>query len=123
MTDNHSEDIFTFTVLTAPVGAVDDTYRAGDEGLSPQSKAGDKVRRVLGLREKDVDVPAKDVRGFLQKQLVPLSSAIAQEAEKVQGGLAVDEISLTLGVGAEGGLSFVAKASAQASVTVTLRRK
>ena len=116
-------DEYTFTV-SAPTATIPatDTYEPGDAELRPDGKVSEAFMRLVGLGQ-DVTVKDKDVRGFLQKQLVPIGSAIAEEAGRVEGGLHVDEISLTLGIGAEGGLSFVAKASAQAAITVVLRRK
>jgi hypothetical protein len=129
MPDENPEEAFTFTISTAPVEAAPpvgvrrDTYRAEEKGLEPHGRRIERAKRVLGLGDpEDVEVKRKDVQSFLKKQLVPLGSEIAKEAGQVKGGLVVDEISLTLGIGAEGGLSFVAKASAQAAITVTLRR-
>jgi hypothetical protein len=122
-TDSGDQDQkFSFVVTTEPVVLDDDTYEAGDAEVRPDGKRIDTVKQRLGFGERKVGVEKKNVQDFLHKQLVPLGSTIATEAKAMEGGLRVDEISLTIGIGAEGGVSFVAKASAQAAITVTLRR-
>jgi hypothetical protein len=105
----------------AAAAAVADSFEAEDEETKPQGKRIEALKSVFGAGKR-VPVKDSDVRTFLAEQVVPLGDTIAEEAAKTGGGYHVDEITFSLGVTLEGNLFFVAKASAQATVEVTLRK-
>jgi len=60
----------------------------------------------------------------IARQLRDISDAIAPvlEDEQPKQGFGLEKIELTLTIGAEGGVAFVAKGSAEASITLTFNR-
>ncbi len=67
--------------------------------------------------------PTVDPRELAQ-QLRDISDAIAPVVGETQssGGFGLESIEIALTIGAEGGVWFVAKGSAEASITVTFSR-
>jgi hypothetical protein len=57
-------------------------------------------------------------------QLNDIATAVAPivASEQTSGGFGLQSVAITLTVGAEGGVAFVAKGSAEASITLTLGR-
>jgi hypothetical protein len=80
-------------------------------------------RHALFGRGKEVTVSPQQLDGFWKDKVVKLTDTISDAQTSAQPkGFRVDEISFGLAVGAKGGLVFVAEASVEATITVTLRR-
>jgi Trypsin-co-occurring domain 1 len=75
------------------------------------------------LGKRSIDITDSTLHSFIETRVAPLADIFTASAEETARGFEVDSIELSIGVGAEGGLSFVAKASADAHIAVTLRRK
>lgn len=60
----------------------------------------------------------------IAKQLKDIADAVGPVVadERAAGGFGLQTVAITLTVGAEGGVAFVAKGSAEASITLTLGR-
>jgi hypothetical protein len=115
MTEANEPHVFEFTVSTAlTAGAA--AERRASTGASNTSGRG-----VLGSRS--IEITDRTLHSFIETRVVPLADIFTTSAEQAAHGFEIDSIELSIGIGAEGGLSFVAKASADAHIAVTLRRK
>jgi hypothetical protein len=75
-------------------------------------------------RSNKVEISGPQLAGFWKDKVVGLTDTLAEaQAAHATKGFAVDEIAFSLGVGAKGGIFFVAEGSIDASITVTLRRR
>jgi hypothetical protein len=97
--------------------ATGDGFGAGDSEL---------VRHVhlpFFGNNKEVPLSREKLEAFWTENVVGLTDTLTTaQAKNEAKGFRVDEICFSIGVGAQGGLFFVAQASAQASISVTLRR-
>ena len=80
--------------------------------------------RVPGFgRAKEVQVTPQQLEDFWEKKVVALTNTLgAAQAKHETKGFRVDEISFGLGIGAKGGVLFVAEASIEATISVKLKR-
>ncbi len=62
--------------------------------------------------------------GAIARELKDIADAVAPivGTQQHDGGFGLQSVAITLTVGAEGGVAFVAKGSAEASITLTLGR-
>jgi Trypsin-co-occurring domain 1 len=95
-----------------------DGFGEGDAGLERQWRA----PPFLG-GGKRIELTRRQLEDFWKEKVVGLAQTLsdAQAAHEAKG-FRVEEIAFALGVGAKGGIAFVAEASAEASITVTLKR-
>jgi hypothetical protein len=111
----------TFPFLVAAVEEVEpptsDRFGEGATEL-------DRHVRVPGFgRAKEVQVTPQQLEDFWEKKVIALTNTLgAAQAKHETKGFRVDEISFGLGIGAKGGLLFVAEASIEATISVTLKR-
>src|SRR4051812_24746981 len=91
---------------------------------SDSSKEADVGRlRELVKRSKEVGLTRQQVADFWRDKVVGLTETLAEaQSEHETKGFEVDEISFSIGVGAKGGVVFVAEGSIQATLSCTLRR-
>jgi hypothetical protein len=107
-----SQDRFVF--LVPEIAAVPTGQKESDVALLPRS---------LLRRATEVSISRKELEDFWKENVVGLVDTLADaQASRAAKGFGVDEISFSIGVGAKGGLFFVAEGSVEASMTITLRR-
>lgn len=80
------------------------------------------------LHSTDKEDPAvyigiRQLREQLWDRISDVIGSLGSEVGKIKANFSVDEISVSLGLTAKGGLAFVAEASGQAVFTVKLKRK
>src|SRR5207253_2274523 len=80
---------------------------------------GDNVEALFGFPKK-VD-PEKFKSAY--ESILVAARFMYTKAKDIAGDYTVDEITLALGVSAEGGLAFIATAGVTADITITLKRK
>ena len=95
--------------------------------VSAESEAGIDEREVgigrVFRRAREASISRAELESFWSEKVVGLTETLAQaQAKKDTKGFRVDEISFSIGVGAKGGVMFVAEGSVEASMSVTLRR-
>jgi hypothetical protein len=74
-------------------------------------------------RSREVGIKRSDIEAFWREKVVGLTETISDaNADHDVKGFRVDEISFSLGVGAKGGVLFVAEGSIEATISVKLRR-
>ncbi|SRR6266545_5739023 len=112
MTDNE------FVFLVPDVEAVPAAAAPADPELRR-----DALPLPFGRRSKEVAIKSSDVETFWRDKVVGLTKTISEaNAEHDVKGFRVDEISFSLGVGAKGGVLFVAEGSIEATISVKLGR-
>lgn len=74
-------------------------------------------------RAREVPISPQQLSDFWNDNVVGLTSTLADaQANNDTKGFRVDEISFSIGVGAKGGIFFVAEGSIEANMSITLRR-
>ena len=107
-----------FPFLVSELESFESETADKDPDLVTHSKAFGFIRQ-----KREVSVSAEQLEGFWKDKVVGMTETLARaEAEKGTKGFRVDEITFSLGVGAKGGIAFVAEGSVEASIAVTLRR-
>ncbi len=110
------EQEFEFLISDVQV-ASDDTAAGGDD-LDRQAQLPAFLKRAT-----KVSISSKQLTDFWKEKVVGLTDTLSQaQADQAAKGFQVDEIAFSLGVGAQGGVFFVAQGSVEATITVTLRR-
>src|SRR4051794_8057201 len=111
------DDGYTFLIAEAEVIAPADGFGEGATDV-------ERHVRIPGLsRAREVRITSDQLEDFWDKKVIELTDTLASaQAKKPTTGFTVDEISFAIGVGAKGGLLFVAEASLQATITVKLKR-
>lgn len=82
------------------------------------------VSGLFGRDSRRVHVTGEEFRDFWSSKLAPMVRTMADQGDQGSGGIRgfeVDQVTIHVGVGAEG-LFFVGRASAEASIEVVLRR-
>jgi hypothetical protein len=77
-------------------------------------------------RATEVSISREQLEKFWRDNVVRLSKTLTEaqaKAKEEAGGFTVDEISFSIGVGAKGGVMFVAEGSIEATMSITLRRE
>ncbi|WP_395294460.1 hypothetical protein ACF9IK_13520 [Kitasatospora hibisci] len=97
-----------------------------DETFQQEGKRLDKVKRVVlrkGTELADVHLDEKSYNDICSQvfNLVAAQEKTQPEARK-DGGFRVDEITVRLGVHAQGAIAFIAEAGVEASIEVTFKR-
>jgi hypothetical protein len=111
------QEKFVFLVPDFEVEAVP-AQGLTDPDLKRQAKLPAFMRRA-----KEVSITSDQLAKFWKEKVVALTGTLSQaQAEKKTEGFHIDEISFSLGVGAKGGIAFVAEGSVEATVSITLRR-
>lgn len=109
---------WTFEVLVPdPVVASEDEIPAGP-GSTLHSKG--LLPGLFGSKEKSVEF--KDVRTQWTQTIEGIVAAVSEWSETSPGKWKIDEVNFGLTLSAEGKLLFIAKAGAQASVQVKVKR-
>jgi hypothetical protein len=112
------DDAFVFLVPGFEVDAEPAIPRS-DPDLQRQSLTMPSFLR----RTKEVSITPERLEKFWKEKVVGLTQTLNRaQAEKKTEGFQIDEISFSLGVGAKGGVAFVAEGSIEATVSITLRR-
>lgn len=88
------------------------------------SKEADVGRvRDLVRGSKEVGLSREQIAAFWRDKVVGLTDTVSKaETEHETQGFRVDEISFSIGVGAKGGVAFVAEGSIEATLSVKLKR-
>lgn len=92
--------------------------------VDPDLKRHAKAQPLAFLRRaKEVSITPDQLAKFWKEKVVALTGTLSKaQAEKKTEGFEIDEIAFSLGVGAKGGIAFVAEGSVEATVSITLRR-
>jgi hypothetical protein len=100
-----------------------------EAATAPEGFAGPDPERDVSIvpgfirRAKEVPVSRADLEAFWKDKVVGLTQTISDaQVQDETRGFHVDEISFSIGVGAKGGVFFVAEGSVEASMSVKLRR-
>jgi hypothetical protein len=108
----------SFDFLIPVVEVVPGPAPSGDAELERHVQLPGFLRRTT-----KVAISRAELEDFWKEKVVALTETLSKaQAEQKTTGFAVDEISFSLGVGASGGVAFVAQGSVEASMSVTLRR-
>jgi hypothetical protein len=103
-----------FEVEAAPPGPRIDP----DPRRQPRAQPMEFMRRA-----REVSITPEQLASFWREKVVALSETLGRAQEEEQApGFHIDEISFSIGVGAKGGVAFVAEGSVEATISITLRR-
>jgi hypothetical protein len=117
---NHEDGtVFEFLVTQALPTTLAQAVVRSDSELTRQAD----FAKMLQPRVERVKVSDDALIEFWNTKVTPLAKTITQSSKDTLTGYEIDEIEFTIGVGFEGGLAFVAKASANAQVSVKVRKK
>jgi len=106
-----------FVFLVADPQARPAAMLAGDEELERHVQMPAFFRRAT-----EVSISRQQLTDFWKEKVVGLADTLSQaQVENVTKGFSVHEISFSLGVGAKGGVFFVAEGSIEATMSITLR--
>jgi hypothetical protein len=121
MTDD--DTVFDFLVLEEAAAEVTVPTGTGDFGTGGEDL--ERHVKLPGVRAaRKVGITAAELETFWREKVIGLADTLTTaQAQQEPKGFRVEEIAFSIGVGAKGGLLFVAEASAQASITVKLARK
>jgi hypothetical protein len=87
------------------------------------SRESDVSLKGVLSRTAEVSISREQLESFWKEKVVALTETLADsQSDENAKGFRVDEISFSIGVGAKGGVFFVAEGSVEASMTVKLRR-
>ena len=96
---------------------------SGEGGESAEADVSIIPRLPFMARAREVSITRAQLEDFWRQKVVGLTETLAgAQRETETEGFRVDEISFSIGVGAKGGVAFVAEGSVTASMNVTLRR-